>query len=72
MPIVVVYANEALGVGDAGYGLLFGSWGTGMVFGSVIFARLRRAPLPALLFFSTLAIGAGYLGRRPPRPSSPA
>ena len=63
VPIVVVYANEALGVGDAGYGLLFGSWGTGMVFGSVIFARLRRAPLPALLFFSTLAIGAGYLGQ---------
>ena len=33
-----------------------------MVFGSVVFARLRRASLPVLLFFSTVAIGAGYLG----------
>jgi MFS family permease len=39
-----------------------GSWGGGMVLGSVVFATLRRAPLPLLLFFSTLAIGAGYLG----------
>ena len=33
-----------------------------MVLGGVVFATLRRAPLPLLLFFSTLAIGAGYLG----------
>jgi MFS family permease len=33
-----------------------------MVAGSVVFATLRRAPLPLLLFFSTVAIGAGYLG----------
>ncbi len=32
-----------------------------MVAGSIVFATLRRAPLPALLFFSTLAVGAGYL-----------
>ena len=33
-----------------------------MVLGSVVFAALRRASLPLLLFFSTLAVGAGYLG----------
>ena len=33
-----------------------------MVLGSIVFAALRRAPLPLLLFFSTVAIGAGYLG----------
>jgi MFS family permease len=62
IPIEVIYAKETLGVGDAGYGLLLASWGAGMVCGSVIFATLRRASLPVLLFFSTVAIGAGYLG----------
>ena len=62
IPIEVVFAKETLGAGDTGYGLLLGSWGVGMVLGSIVFAALRRAPLPVLLFFSTIAVGAGYLG----------
>lgn len=62
LPIEVVYVKETLGAGDAGYGLLLGSWGAGMVIGGIAFAALRRARLPRLLFFSTLAIGIGYLG----------
>jgi MFS family permease len=62
VPIEVVYAKDTLGVGDTGYGVLLASWGIGMVFGSIVFAKLRRASLPVLLFFSTVAIGAGYLG----------
>jgi MFS family permease len=62
IPIEVIYAKETLGAGDTGYGLMLGCWGAGMVLGSVVFATLRRAPLPLLLFFSTVAIGAGYLG----------
>jgi MFS family permease len=62
IPIEVIYAKETLGAGDTGYGLMLGSWGAGMVLGSVVFATLRRAPLPLLLFFSSVAIGAGYLG----------
>jgi MFS family permease len=62
VPIEVIYAKETLGAGDTGYGLMLGSWGLGMVLGSLVFAALRRAPLPLLLFFSTIAIGAGYLG----------
>jgi len=62
VPIEVIYAKDTLGVGDAGYGLLLASWGIGMVLGSIVFATLQRAPLPTLLFFSTAAIGAGYLG----------
>ncbi len=62
IPIEVVFAKDTLGAGDTGYGLLLGSWGVGMVIGSVVFAALRRAPLPVLLFFSTVAVGAGYLG----------
>jgi MFS family permease len=62
IPIEVIYSKETLGAGDSGYGLLLASWGVGMVFGSIVFARVRRTPLPTLLFFSTLAVGAGYLG----------
>jgi len=62
LPIEVIYAKQTLGAGDSGYGLLLASWGVGMVLGSLVFAAARRAPLPLLLFFSTLAVGAGYLG----------
>ena len=49
VPIEVVYAKETLGVSDTGYGVLLGSWGVGMLFGSLVFADLRRASLPLLL-----------------------
>ena len=62
IPIEVIYAKQTLGAGSTGYGIMLGSWGGGMVIGSIVFATLRRAPLPLLLFFSTLTIGAGYLG----------
>lgn len=62
IPIEVIYAQEDLGLSAAGYGLMIDAWGVGMVLGSIVFARLRRAPLPALLFFSTVAIGAAYFG----------
>jgi MFS family permease len=62
IPIEVIYSKQTLGAGDSGYGLLLASWGVGMVVGSIIFASVRRAPLPVLLLFSTLAVGAGYLG----------
>jgi MFS family permease len=62
IPIEVIYTKETLGAGDSGYGLLLASWGVGMVLGSFVFAAVRGASLPVLLFFSTLAVGAGYLG----------
>jgi MFS family permease len=62
IPIEVVYAKETLGTGDSGYGIMLASWGGGMVLGSLIFAGAQRVALPILLFFSTLAVGAGYLG----------
>jgi MFS family permease len=62
IPIEVIYAKETLGAGDSGYGLMLASWGAGMVLGSFVFAALRRASLALLLFISTLAVGAGYLG----------
>jgi MFS family permease len=62
IPIEVAFAKETLDAGDFGYGLLLASWGAGMVLGSLVFAAVRRVPLPALLVGSTLAIGAAYLG----------
>ncbi len=62
IPIEVIYSKQTLGTGDSGYGLLLASWGVGMVLGGIVFAGARRAPLPILLFFSTIAVGAGYLG----------
>jgi MFS family permease len=62
IPVEVIYAKETLGAGDSGYGLLLASWGVGMVLGSLVFAALRRASLAYLLLFSTLTVGAGYLG----------
>lgn len=62
VPVEVIYAKETLGASDSGFGLMLASWGVGMVLGSLIFARVRKAPLPYLLLFSTLGVGAGYLG----------
>jgi MFS family permease len=62
LPVEVVYVKETLGSTDTGYGVMLASWGIGMVFGSLLFARLRQASLGLLLLFSTLAVGAGYLG----------
>jgi len=62
IPIEVIFAKQTLDAGDTGYGLLLASWGVGMLFGSIVFAAVRKASLPILLFFSTVAVGAGYLG----------
>jgi MFS family permease len=62
LPVEVVYVKESLGSGDTGYGLMLACWGVGMVIGSLVFARIRETSLAGQLFFSTLAVGAGYLG----------
>lgn len=62
IPVEVVFAKETLGAGDSGYGLMLAAWGAGMVVGSIVFAAIRRASLAVLLLFSTLGVGAGYLG----------
>jgi MFS family permease len=62
IPVEVIYVKQTLGSSDSGYGLLLASWGVGMVLGSLLFAAVRKASLATLLFLSTLAIGAGYLG----------
>jgi MFS family permease len=62
LPVEVVYVKDTLESSDTGYGLMLASWGGGMVMGGLLFARLRQSSLGYLLLFSTLAVGAGYLG----------
>lgn len=62
IPVEVIYARQTLGTSDTGYGVMLASWGVGMLLGSLVFARARRAPLILLLALSTLAVGVGYLG----------
>ena len=62
IPVEVIYAKHTLGTSDSGYGLMLASWGVGMVLGSIVFAGVRKVSLPVLLFFSSLAVGVGYLG----------
>jgi len=62
VPIEVVYVKDTLDGGDLDYGLLLTAWGTGILGGSALFARLRRQPLKVLVVGSTAAVGLGYLG----------
>lgn len=62
IPVEVIYVKQTLGASDSAYGFLLASWGAGMVVGSFLFAAIRRLPLAYLLLFSTLAVGASYLG----------
>jgi MFS family permease len=62
IPIEVVYAKRTLGVGDAGFGLLLGSWSAGILVGSLLYVRLVAVGAVALLASSTLAIGLAYAG----------
>jgi predicted MFS family arabinose efflux permease len=60
--IEVPYATVTLGAGDRGYGLLLTVWGAGMVLGSLLFARMLKRSLGAILSVGTLAVGLAYLG----------
>lgn len=62
IPIEVVYAKQALGTGDAGYGLFTAAWGTGIVLGSLLYAAAKDRSPVLLVAASTAAIGAAYVG----------
>jgi len=61
-PLQVAYAKTTLAAGDAGYGLLAATWGVGVTFGSVLFARSSERTLLSLLMLGTLAVGVAYVG----------
>jgi hypothetical protein len=57
IPVEVIYAQQSLHAGAAGYGVLLSAWGAGAVAGSTIYMRWRGLPVRLLI-----AIGAGLLG----------
>jgi MFS family permease len=61
-PIEIAYAKTTLHAGARGYGVLLGTWGVGVVFGSFIFARSPKRGLGAMLTAGTLAMGLAYIG----------
>ncbi len=61
-PIEVAYAKATLHAGDRGYGVLLASWGVGVVFGSLVFARSPKRGPAALLTGGTLAMGLADIG----------
>ena len=61
-PIEVTFVKGTLHAGDRGLGLVLTMWGAGAVLGSVVFARLIKLPLGAMLGAGTLGIGGAYLG----------
>lgn len=62
LPIEVVYAKDSLDAGASGFGALLGSWGAGMVLGSILYAAVRKTSSMTLIATSTLAVAAAYLG----------
>jgi MFS family permease len=62
VPIEVVFAKRTLHAGDAGYGLLIGSWGVGMIVGGSLFAAAGRVRLAIVVTAGMGLIAAGYTG----------
>jgi hypothetical protein len=59
-PIEIPFVKATLHAGDRGLGLLLTAWGAGAILGSLIFARLVKRSLNALLIAGTLAIAGAY------------
>ncbi|HXM86206.1 MAG TPA: MFS transporter, partial [Solirubrobacteraceae bacterium] len=60
-PIEIPFVKATLHAGDRGLGLLLTAWGAGAILGSLVFARLVKRSLNALLIAGTLAIAGAYL-----------
>ena len=58
VPAEVFLAKKTFGAGDAGYGLLVGLWGGGMVLGSAVMAVLGERINLVLLYFLSIFVGA--------------
>ena len=62
VPVEIVFVKAQLHAGNAGYGALLASWGTGMIAGAGLFAVSHRFSVRWVLALSSIAIGVGYLG----------
>jgi Major Facilitator Superfamily len=62
VPVTVVYASHSLHAGAGGYAAILVAWGAGIAIGSAAQLRLARRIGPRMIFISTSAVAAGYLG----------
>lgn len=54
----LVYAEQVLGVGEVGFGLLISSWGVGLFFGTLVVGNLgEEAPLDRIFMGSVALLG---------------
>jgi predicted MFS family arabinose efflux permease len=61
VPVEVVFAQQTLHAGAAGYGGLLSAWGGGAVAGAAVYARWRGLPSRQLIVLGAGALGAGFL-----------
>jgi Transmembrane secretion effector len=61
VPVEVVFAQNSLHAGAAGYGGMLSAWGTGAVVGAAIFARWRGRPSRDLIVLGAGALGVGFI-----------
>ena len=62
LPIEIVFIIETLGSDASGYSIVLTAWGTGMIAGGIVSARLPNVPLPRLLATSATALVAAHFG----------
>ena len=61
VPVEVVFAQQTLHAGAAGYGGLLSAWGGGAVAGAAVYARWRGLPSRQLIVLGAGALGIGFL-----------
>ena len=60
IPVEVVFAQQSLHAGAAGYGALLSAWGVGAVGGSAAYARWHAAPARVLIAGGAAALAIGF------------
>lgn len=61
VPVAVVFAEQTLHAGAAGYGALLSAWGAGAVLGSAVYARWRGLASSLLIMLGATSLGVGML-----------
>lgn len=61
-PVLLAYADQALGAGSAGYSAIFVAWGAGLLLGGLVFARMLRVPMLTVFALGLALNVLGHIG----------
>jgi predicted MFS family arabinose efflux permease len=61
-PVLIAYADRALGAGPTGYSALFVAWGAGLLIGSLAFSRMLTRPMLTVFCFGLFLNVLGHVG----------